>query len=231
VIRRRRGKKIFSLGVEKKNRLGVWVDIYPAFGKVSLLSTFSMDTKRIRFGFVCENTTSFFAADTLPSLHIKTIECALSNDKQYVIFTVESPIRASDVLKAVDVFNATPDVSPLTLVKFMDGDIIITFEKGQRFLQHPFYAVIHEAKCLSQNEADGEPSPPPRVWEWSFDGVPVSHRYKRMSGELASALVQDSISPSSVKRAKGVKTAKTVDDPTVRFFSIFYGDLISLYTC
>ena len=172
-----------------------------------LLLNNNMDTKRIRFGFMCNNS-NFFAADTLPSLRVRTIECALSNGKQFVVFTVEIPIKASDVLKAVELFNAEQNESPLTLENFMDGgDIIITFEKGQRFLQHPFYAVIHEAKRISQNiavvAADGDIiPPPPLVSEWSFDGIPVSHRYKRMSGELASAFVEEAISPSSVKRTK-----------------------------
>ena len=183
-----------------------------------------MDTKRIRFGFLLRDKKGFFAADTLPSLRIRTIECALSADgRQFVVLTVENPIKASDVLKAVEMFNTSipnksaeevvvvteeeEEKSALKIEKFMECDIIVTFEKGQRFLQHPFYAVINEAKtCLIPSVIllnEGEVSPSKAYWEWSFDGAPVSHRYKRMSGELASAFVEDAISPSSAKRVKG----------------------------
>jgi hypothetical protein len=148
-----------------------------------------MDTKHIRFGFVCRNA-SFVTADMLPSLHVKSMECALTGDKQFVVFTVEKPIRACDVVKAVEEFNANGTV-PVTLEKFNDSeDMIVVFEKGQRYLQHPFYSVIQEAKNSDQ----------PQIWEWTSDGVPESMRSKRVAGDLVSDLVEDSILPSAPKR-------------------------------
>jgi hypothetical protein len=162
-----------------------------------------MDTKRIRFGFVCRNA-SFVTADMLSPVRVRSMECALSADgRQFVVFTVEKPIRACDVLKAVDAFNAEAS-DPITLEKF-DGsdDMIVTFEKGQRYMQHPFYAVIQETKDQSVTEGC-EAS---KVWEWSADGIPESMRHKRVAGELVSDLVEDSIVPSASKRERGAVKA------------------------
>ncbi len=169
-----------------------------------------MDSKRIRFGLVCRNT-SFITADMLPSLRVRSLECALLAEKQFVVFTVEKPIKACDVLKSIDEFNGSA-TEPLTLEKFNEDDesMIVLFEKGQRFLQHPFYAAIQEVRDSSSTSGGEEP----KIWEWTADGVPDSSRHhhnsKRVVGELASDLVEDSILPSAPKRARAVPKSTEV---------------------
>ena len=154
-----------------------------------------MESKRIRFGFVCSNANPF-SYEMLPSLRMRSMECALSGDKQFVVFTVEKPVKACDVLKAIEGFNSGAGESALNLEKFQDSeDFIVTFEKGQRFLQHPFYSVIQEVKKAPVVEGEAQ-----RIWEWSIDGIPESMRHKRVAGELSSDLVEDSIVPSAPKR-------------------------------
>ena len=63
-----------------------------------------MDSKRIRFGFVCSNASPF-TVEILSSLRVRSIECALSGERQFVIFTVEKPMKGVDVLKAITDFN------------------------------------------------------------------------------------------------------------------------------
>ena len=155
-----------------------------------------MESKRIRFGFVCSNATPF-SSDMLPSLAMRSMECVLSGEKQFVVFTVEKPIRMCDVLRAIEAFNSGAGEAALKLVRFQESaDLIVTFEKGQRFMQHPFYVVIQEAKKAPVVE--GEPQ---RIWEWSVDGIPESVRHKRVAGELTSDLVGDAILPSAPKRS------------------------------
>lgn len=165
-----------------------------------------MDSKRIRFGFVCGHT-NFVNAEMLPSIRIQSMECALaSNGKQYVVFTVSKPMKACDVLKSIHEFNEKA-TEPLVLEPFKvdgmaedaSGLMIVTFEKGQRFLQHPFYAIIQELKIQDGRESSSSP----KVWEWTADGMPVSSRHKRVVGELVSDLVQDAILPSAPKRGRG----------------------------
>jgi hypothetical protein len=81
--------------------------------------------------------------------------------------------------------------------------MIVTFEKGQRFMQHPFYVVIQEAKKVPIVEGES-----PIVWEWTVDGIPESMRHKRVAGELLSDLVDDSIFPSSNKRERNSKESE-----------------------
>lgn len=163
-----------------------------------------MDTKRTRFGFVCGNT-SFVTADMLPSLRVKSMECVLTaNKKQFVVFTVEKPVRASDVLKSIEGFNSSSS-TPLTLEKFNEDDVcmIVTFEKGQRFMQHPFYSIVQEVKEDSSNDPEMRAS---KVWEWTAtfnNSMPsASKQKKRVVDELASDLVEDAILPSASKRER-----------------------------
>jgi hypothetical protein len=159
-----------------------------------------MDSKRIRFGFVCRNA-SFVTADMLAPLCVRGMECALSAEgRQYVMFTTEKPTRARDVLKVVDAFNAEA-AAPLSIEKF-DGcdDMIVTFEKGQLFMQHPFYTAIKEIK--DQSVSEGGDASSSKVWEWTADGIPDSMRHKRVAGELVSDLVDDAILPSAPKRER-----------------------------
>jgi hypothetical protein len=87
------------------------------------------------------------------------------------------------------------------LEKFQESeDLIVTFEKGQRFLQHPFYAVIQEVKKMPVGEGET-----PKIWEWTVNGIPESLRHKRVVGELSSDLVDDSIFPSAPKRDRSSK--------------------------
>ena len=155
-----------------------------------------MESKRIRFGFVCSNANPF-SSEMLPSLRMRSMECAISGEKQFVVFTVEKPVKACDVLRAIEGFNSGAGVeSPLNLEKFQDSeDFIVTFEKGQRFLQHPFYSVIQEVRRAPSVEGEAR-----RIWEWSVDGIPESVRHKRVAGELSSDLVDDSIFPAAPKR-------------------------------
>ena len=155
-----------------------------------------MDSKRIRFGFVCSNASPF-TVEILSSLRVRSIECALSGERQFVIFTAEKPMKGVDVLKAITDFNAEcGEERMVNLETFQDSkDLIVTFEKGQRFLQHPFYAVIQEAKKAPVGEGEA-----PKSWEWTHDGIPESLRHKRAVGELSSDLVDDSIFPSAPKR-------------------------------
>lgn len=166
-----------------------------------------MDSKRIRFGFICRNA-SFVTADMLAPVRVRGMECALSDEgKQYVMFTAEKPTRARDVLKAVDEFNAEA-TDPLSVEKF-DGcdDMIVTFEKGQMYMQHPFYIAIQEVKDQSVSEGGDAPSSS-KVWQWTADGIPDSMRHKRVAGDLVSDLVEDAILPSAPKREP--KRAKAV---------------------
>lgn len=163
-----------------------------------------MESKRIRFGFVCGNANPV-TSDALASIRVRSMEGALCESKQYVVFTVEKPMKACDVLKALEVFNAnTGEETAVALEKFKDSDdMIVTFEKGQRFLQHPFYVVIREAKKVPIAEGES-----PIVWEWTVDGIPESMRHKRVAGELLSDLVDDSIFPSSQKRERNSKVSE-----------------------
>lgn len=147
-----------------------------------------MDTKRIRFGFVCSTTTPPVTSEMLCSIGIRSMECALHEDKQFVVFTVDKPTRASDVLSSLQ--------DGFCLEKF-DGcdDLIVTFEKGQRYLQHPFYVVVQGVKSAAV-----EDDASPRYWQWISDGEPVKR--KRVVGELASDLVEESINPSATKRER-----------------------------
>ena len=154
-----------------------------------------MESKRIRFGFVCSNANPF-SSDMLPLLRMRSMECAFSGDKQFVVFTVEKPVKACDVLRVIEGFNSSAGEAALSLEKFQDSeDFIVTFEKGQRFLQHPFYAVIQAVKKVPSVEGEAQ-----RIWEWSIDGIPESVRHKRVAGELSSDLVDDSIFPAAPKR-------------------------------
>jgi hypothetical protein len=163
-----------------------------------------MDSKRIRFGFVCSSATPF-TIEMLSSLRVRSMECALSGERQFVIFTVEKPMKGVDVLKAITDFNAGCEGGALNLEKFQESeDLIVTFEKGQRFLQHPFYAVIQEVKKMPVGEGET-----PKIWEWTVDGIPESLRHKRVVGELSSDLVDDSIFPSAPKRDRNSKADTT----------------------
>ena len=160
-----------------------------------------MDSKRIRFGFVCSSATPF-TIEMLSSLHVRSMECALSGERQFVIFTVEKPMKGVDVLKAI---TAECGEGALNLEKFQESeDLIVTFEKGQRFLQHPFYAVIQEVKKMPVGEGET-----PKIWEWTVDGIPESLRHKRVVGELSSDLVDESIFPSAPKRDRNSKADTT----------------------
>jgi hypothetical protein len=162
-----------------------------------------MESKRIRFGFVCGNANPV-TSDALACIRVRSMEGALCESKQYVIFTVEKPMKACDVLKALDEFNANAGEAAVNLEKFKDSeDMIVTFEKGQRFMQHPFYVVIQEAKKVPIVEGES-----PIVWEWTVDGIPESMRHKRVAGELLSDLVDDSIFPSSNKRERNSKESE-----------------------
>ena len=166
-----------------------------------------MESKRIRLGFVCSNANPF-SSDMLPSLSMRSMECVLLGEKQYVIFTVEKPVRVCDVLKAIEGFNSGAGELALKLEKFQDNEeLIVKFEKGQRFMQHPFYTLIQEAKKIPVVE--GEPQ---RIWEWGVDGIPGSVRHKRVAGELTSDLVEDSILPSDPKRSTGPPSKQSDED-------------------
>ena len=163
-----------------------------------------MDSKRIRFGFVCSSATPL-TIEMLSSLHVRSMECALSGEHQFVIFTVEKPMKGVDVLKAITDFNAGCVEGALKLEKFQESeDLIVTFEKGQRFLQHPFYALIQEVKKMPVGEGET-----PKIWQWTVDGIPESLRHKRVVGELSSDLVDDSIFPSAPKRDRISKADTT----------------------
>jgi hypothetical protein len=88
-------------------------------------------------------------------------------------------------------------IAGLCLEKF-DGceDLIITFEKGQQYVHHPFYVVIQGVTSGSSDE-----DATPRFWQWESDGSPVKR--KRVASELASDLVEDAIIPSALKREHG----------------------------
>ncbi len=129
-------------------------------------------------------------SDMLLSIGLRSMECALYEDKQYVIMTVSKSMKGSDVMAAlVD--------AGLCLEKF-DGfdDLILTFEKGQQYVHHPFYAVMQGVKSGSSSE-----DATPRFWQWESDGSPSKR--KRVASELASDLVEDAIIPSAPKREHG----------------------------
>jgi hypothetical protein len=152
-----------------------------------------MDSKRIRFGFVCSNA-KIVSSEMLPALTVKSIECAVLDGRQFVVFTVDKSIKVSDVIVSMNEYNSKAE-EQLKLETFDGCDSIITFEKGPRYLHHPFYAVIHEAK----NSVGVEPQ---RFWEWTADGVSDSRKCKRVVSELASELVDESITPSAEKRER-----------------------------
>jgi hypothetical protein len=60
----------------------------------------AMDTKRIRFGFLCSSGTSV-TSEMLVSIGLRSMECALSGDKQYVIITVSKSMKGNDVMAAL----------------------------------------------------------------------------------------------------------------------------------
>ena len=158
-----------------------------------------MDTKRIRFGFVCSNATPPITLDTLAPLVPRSVECALLGEKQFVVFTVDKSARACDILAAVTGLG-------LELEKFEGCDeLIVTFEKGQRYLQHPFYRLVQGVR--QEDAANSVVDAPQRFWQWVSDGTEPVKR-KRLAGELASDLVDEAITPSAPKRehvASGLK--------------------------
>jgi hypothetical protein len=137
------------------------------------------------------------------------------------VFTVDKAVRASDVLKSIEMHNSTAS-EPLSIEKFNENDecAIVTFEKGQRFLQHPFYAVMREVEEEEENaggSAEGGDSDPTqssgtkKYCKWTADGATTDSRVKkRVFGELASDLVQDSILPTLTKRSRGGKKSTEV---------------------
>jgi hypothetical protein len=128
----------------------------------------------------------------------------MSGGKQYVVLTVEKAVRASDVLHSVAAFNTNvaDEAARLCLEQFGDcQDMIVTFEKGQRYLQHPFYLIVQGVK--SSVGVEGEPQ---MFWEWTSDGKSEPVKRKRVTGELLSDLVEDSINPSAPKRERGSKS-------------------------
>jgi hypothetical protein len=146
-----------------------------------------MDTKRIRFGFMCSNATPV-TSEMLCSVGVRSVECALNGEKQFVVITMDKPMRASDVLSSLK--------DGLCLEKFENcDDLIVTFEKGQRYLQHPFYVVVQGVKSAAT-----EDDATLRYWQWVSDGEPVKR--KRVVGELLSDLVEESINPSAPKRER-----------------------------
>ena len=161
-----------------------------------------MDTKRIRFGFLCSDATSPVTSDMLPSIGLRSLECAMFEGKQYVMLTVDKAVRASDVLHSVAAFNTNvaDEAARLNLEQFGDSqDLIVTFEKGQRYLQHPFFLIFQGVKSLVGIE-------PQMFWEWTSDGKSEPMKRKRATGELISDLVEDAINPSASKRERGSKT-------------------------
>ena len=129
---------------------------------------------------------------------------AMSGGKQYVVLTVDKAVRASDVLHSVAAFNTNvaDEAARLNLEQFGDSqDLIVTFEKGQRYLQHPFFLIFQGVK--SSVRVEGEPQ---TFWEWTSDGKSEPMKRKRVTGELISDLVEDAINPSASKRERGSKT-------------------------
>lgn len=167
-----------------------------------------MDSKRIRFGFVCSNE-KIVSSDMLPALAVKSMECALLDGRQFVVFTVDKSIKVSDVMDAMKEYNSNAE-EQLKLETFDGCDSIITFEKGPRYLHHPFYAVIHEAK----NSVGVEPQ---RFWEWTADGVSDTKKCKRVVSELVSELVDESITPSAEKRERTASKSR-IEEVLLHFF-------------
>ena len=165
-----------------------------------------MDTKRMRYGFVCSNATGPLKADMFPSLVVRSIEAALSGERLFVVLAVEKAVKAQDVLSAVSNFNASAgEDAKICLEKFEDcQDTIITFDKGQLYLQHPFYVIVQGIRSSARVEGE-----PPRFWEWTSDSTQLKKR-KRVAEELDSDLVVESISPSAPKRERSSKTIEVV---------------------
>jgi hypothetical protein len=161
-----------------------------------------MDTKRIRFGFVCSNALPV-TLEMLGPLGPRSVEYALVGEKQHIVLTVDKSMRASNILDAVRSIG-------LELEKFEGcDDFIVTFEKGQRFLAHPFYRLVQTVRqedAVVNNDMDAAQ----RFWQWVSDGTTEPVKRKRLAGELASDLVEDAITPSAPKREHGSVKSKVV---------------------
>jgi hypothetical protein len=165
-----------------------------------------MYIKRVRIGFVCSDATCCpVSADMFPSLCLQNIECALSEGKVFAVLTVDKGVESSDVLKAVDEFNARGEPK-LLLEKFGDcQENVVVLEKGQRYMHNPLYLVVQAAKLSPRTE--GEPQ---KFWEWTPESQSVKNMHrKRVVSELVSDLVEESICPAASKRERSSK-AETV---------------------
>ena len=144
--------------------------------------------KRTRFALVFNGVrVPAMGGDFLKELDVIKAEGCEHDGKQFVVFTTRRPRKASDVLGAIQAFNATVE-EKMSLVSFEGGPEVVVFDRGNCYRSHPICKIVHAA---SGNDVS---------WEWSLL-VDSESKQKRVAGELETDLVEAAIRPSVAKRA------------------------------
>ena len=122
----------------------------------------------------------------LKDMDVIKAEGCEKDGKQFVIFTVSKPRKASEVLDSIKNYNEDAE-EKMNLISFQDGPEVAVFDRGNCFRSHPISKIIQSA--VAEEES----------WVWSVV-VDSDGKKKRAVNELESDLVETSIRPATTKR-------------------------------